>query len=238
MRKLTLLLLLAFTAAAQTSEVSYEPKNLAGDRANRAINFIRDIMGGRGQILWEPVLRQVVIKGSKDDVAQVLQLLQKYDVPEARKPEAAKQIEYTIHLVGASDTGNRGAAIPPHLEAAIQQMKAAFPYKEYRLLETLPFTARGRSTEYSGILSTSAVGTNVNYFYKCSITFPTVLDEGKTVGSEFSFFVTIPGASEKAGEVGIRTELQVKEGQKVVLGKLKLDGGPDAIFLVVTVRLS
>jgi len=51
-----------------------------------------------------------------------------------------------------------------------------------------------------------------------------------------SFYVTIPNPSGKNGEVGIRTDLQIREGQKVVLGKIKLDNGDDAVFLVVTVK--
>jgi hypothetical protein len=236
MNKIIILLLAVASAVAQNTDVIYEPKNLTGDRANRAVNFVREIMLGRATVLWEPVLRQAVLRGGKDEVAQALQLLQKYDVPDPRN-QRTYQVEYTIHLVGAfnSERPNRGVPMPAELADVVKQMKGSLLYKDFRLLETIPLVVQGHSTEYSGILSTSAVGTSQRYFYKCSVSFPTVRDDGKTVGSEsFTFFVTIP---EKAGEVGIRTQLVIKEGQKVVLGKIKLDGSDDAVFLVITVKL-
>ena len=67
-----------------------------------------------------------------------------------------------------------------------------------------------------------------------------LLEDGKTVFTPtFSFTVEIPSPSSgaKAGESGIASELTVREGQKVVLGKIRLDDGDNAVFMVVTVKI-
>src|SRR6266478_9370375 len=99
-----LMLLLAASGFAQPEKQSeevekpFEPKYLQGDRANRAINFVNNIMAGRARINWDPVLRYGVISGRADRVAHAEELLRKFDAPE--KP--AKTFEFTIYLVGAS----------------------------------------------------------------------------------------------------------------------------------------
>jgi hypothetical protein len=46
-----------------------------------------------------------------------------------------------------------------------------------------------------------------------------------------------PTSGSKAGESGIQSDLTVREGQKVVLGKIRFDDGDNAVFLVVTVKI-
>ncbi|MBI4906887.1 MAG: hypothetical protein HY820_24880 [Acidobacteria bacterium] len=244
MTRLMLAVLLATHLLAQTTEAMFEPKNLTGDRANRAIRFVSDIMGARTHILWEPVLRQVSIRGSKDDVALALDLLRKYDVPEPKRPEQRTHlIEYTIYLVGAYNSPTpRGGALPADVDVAVKQMKGTLGYKAYRLLDTIPISTRnsGSDTAISGLLPAQAMGSSAKYFFRTGLGSPRVMEDGKTVNTpDFHFYVSIPvKPEEKPGEVGIRTDILVKEGQKIVLGKIRLDNiGDDAFFLVVTVNV-
>jgi hypothetical protein len=223
-------------------EKSFEPKYLQGDRGNRAIQFVSRIMAGRARIEWDPVLRQVVIFGSADHVAHAEELLRKFDVPEVRKP--AKTFEFTIYLVGAyvDPASTRGGPMPADLDSVVKEMRSACAYRAFRLLDTIPVSTRttSRMTEYDGILPVTAVGAGTRYFYKVLIDSPQLLDDGKTVLTpEFKFTVDIPSPSSgvKAGESGIRSDLTVREGQKVVLGKIRLDDGDNAVFLVVTVKI-
>src|ERR1051325_195918 len=118
-------------------EKAFEPKYLQGDRANRAINFVGGIMEGRVRIHWEPVLRQAVIVGSADHVAHAEELLRKFDVPEVRKP--AKTFEFTIYLVGAylDPAHTRGGPMPADLDSVVTEMRGAFAYKSFGLLDAI-----------------------------------------------------------------------------------------------------
>jgi hypothetical protein len=237
-----LMLSLAVNGFAQEVEKGFDLKYLHGDRADRAIRFVAGIMAGRARINWEPVLNQVVIIGSADHVAHAEELLRKFDVPEVRKP--AKTFEFTIYLVGAyvDPPQTRGGPMPADLASVVKEMRSAFAYKGFGLLDTIPVSTRttSRMTEYDGILPRSAVGTNVQHFYKVFIDSPQLLEDGKTVLTpEFKFTLDIPSPTSgaKAGESGIRSDLTVREGQKVVLGKIRLDDGDNAVFLVVTVKI-
>jgi hypothetical protein len=239
---LTLMLSLAVNGAAQT-EKSVELKYLQGDRANRAINFVNEVMGGRVRLVWEPVLRQLMIVGKTPVyVAEAEALLRKFDVPETRTP--SKTLEYTVYLVGAytESTPPRGGPMPAELDSVVKEMRAAFAYKALGLLDTIPVrVTQNGITDYSGILPIGAVGISTKHFYKVHIDSPQVQEDGKSVSTRsFAFTVEVPAASTglKAGESGIRTDLTVREGQKVVLGKIRLDDqNTSAVFLVVTVKV-
>jgi len=238
-----LMLSLAVNAFAQPDvEKTFEPKYLQGDRANRAFEFVAKIMIGRARIQWEPVLHQVVIVGGADHVAHAVELLRKLDVPEVRKP--AKTFEFTIYLVGAylDPAQTRGGPMPADLDPVVREMRSAFAYKSFGLLDAIPVSTRSSSrlTEYDGILPRAAVGTSLQHFYKVFIDSPQLLEDGKTVLTpEFKFTLEIPSPTSgaKAGESGIRSDLTVREGQKVVLGKIRLNDGDNAVFLVVTVKI-
>jgi hypothetical protein len=229
-------------AQVESVEKPFELKYLQGDRANRAINFVSGIMAGRASIHWDPVLRQVVIIGNADHVAHAEELLRKFDVPEVRKP--VKTFEFTIYLLGAypDPALTRGGPIPADLDSVVKEMRAAFAYKSFALLDAIPVNARSTSgvTEYEGILPSAAVRSALKYFYKIVIGPPQLLEDGKTVMTPgFRFTVDIPNhaSGAKAGETGIQSDLTVREGQRVVLGKIRLDDGDSAVFLVVTVKI-
>lgn len=251
MSRIVFLLMLSVAASGFAQTEKQEPekifqfKNLRGDDANRAINFVDKIMAGRARIVWEPVLRQVVIVGNPDHVAHAEELLRKFDVApvsEPRKPE--RSIEFTIHLLGAylepSDTA-RGGPVPAGLDPVVKEMRSAFAYKTFRLLDAIPVTTRpNRRTEYSGILPSAAVGTSLKHFYKIVVDGgPQIMEDEKTIATQIKFTVDVPNEASgtKAGETGIGTALTIREGQKVVLGKIRLDAGDNAVFLVVTAKI-
>lgn len=243
---LTLMLSLAVSGVAQTEkpvERMVELKYLQGDRANRAINFVREIMIDRVRIIWEPTFRQLMIVGKTlDHTVQAETLLRKFDVPETRSP--SKTLEFTIYLIGAypDATPVRGGPMPVELDSVVKEMQAAFAYKSLGLLDTIPVrVTEGQQTQYSGILPGGAVGSSIKHFYRVQIDHPQVQADGKTVSTPgFAFTVEVPAESTglKAGESGIRTDLTVRAGQKVVLGKIRLnDQANSAVFLVVTVKV-
>src|SRR5579859_4917073 len=155
-------------------EKSFELKYLQGDRANRAVQFVQRIMAGRTRIEWDPVLHELIIFGNADHVAHAEELLRKFDVPEVKKP--AKTFEFTIYLVGAyvDPAQTRGSPMPADLDSVVKEMRGAFNYKGFGLLDAIPLSARptSRMTEYDGILPRAAVGTNIQHFYKVFIDSP------------------------------------------------------------------
>jgi hypothetical protein len=246
---MTLMLSLVGSGFGETEkpvEKMVELKHLEGDRAQRAVNFVREVMGKRVRIVWEAKLGELmIVGGTADSTEQAEGLLRKLDVPEVKTP--SKTLEFTIYLVGAfmDPTHVRGGPMPVDLDPVVKEMRSAFAYKSFGLLDTIPVrvteSATHRTlTDYSDILPEAAVGMSTKHFYKLHLDSPYVQDDGKTVSiQEFGFTVEIPaGPGVKAGESGVRTELTVREGQKVVLGKIHLDDqDTSAVFMVVTVKI-
>jgi hypothetical protein len=245
---ITLLLSVVACGFGQTEkpvERMVELKHLQGARANRAVAFVREVMAGRVRIVWDPQLEQLmIVGGTADQTAQAEALLHKLDVPEAKTP--SKTLEFTIYLVGAyMDPAHvRGGPMPEVLDSVVKEMRSAFAYKGFGLLDTIPVratesTTHNTATDYSDILPATAVGTSLQHFYKVHLDSPYVQEDGKTVSiRELGFTVEIPAGPGGKGESGVRTELTVREGQKVVLGKIHLnDQDTSAIFLVVTVKI-
>jgi hypothetical protein len=248
MNKLLILLALATVPQALSQEAkqevqkSYEWKHLQGDKVNRAVMFTKDLMAGRVRIVWEPILRQLAVVGSADNVAQALTLLQKLDVPDVT-PQP-KNIAIMVYVVGAylDASHTRGSPLPSELDSVEKEMRASFAYKGFGMWDQIPMTARNGSsvTEYSGILPASSVGTSAKYFYKLTLSSPRLQEDGKTITiPDFRFTVEVPSLAtgKKQGESGVRTDLIVREGQKLVLGKIRLDDQDSTAFLVITAKI-
>lgn len=224
-------------------EKSFEWKHLQGDKANRAVLFVTNLMAGRVRIAWEPVLRQLLIIGPSAHVAHAIELFQKLDVPEL-VPQT-KNVELMIYVIGAylEASRTRGSPLPGELDAVQKEMRASFAYKGLGLWDQIPIAVRAGSagTEYNGILPASAVGTSLKHFYKVVLTHPRIQEDGKSIMiSDFKFMVDVPSnaTGNKQGESGIRTDLIIREGQKLVLGKIRLDDQDSTAFVVITAKVT
>jgi len=220
-------------AAQERVERFYEPKYLGGDRANRVINLLTQL--GKARLIWDSVLKTVWIQGSPQDVAEIEALLKRFDVPEAEAPR--HQLRLTIHMVEGSPDPSRNAPLPPELEAVVKQMKDTFSYKGFRLFDTILMHGVARLT---GILPGIPTGTNENYFYELGCKGIRFSQDGKNaeiLGFGFQVKVPVSPGAKEFGVSGISTDLTIREGQKLVLGKIKLDKTENAVFLVLSAKI-
>jgi hypothetical protein len=130
-----------------------------------------------------------------------------------------------------------GGPIPAEIESTVATLKTTFPYKSYSLLDALSLRTRaGSSAETSGQLG----GSRVTNFQVRSATVEgdsgmiridhlhAVLRVLHTIGNKQEFLDT-----------GINTDVvDVKEGQKLVVGRSSLDGPGKALFLVLIARVA
>jgi hypothetical protein len=200
-------------------------------------------------------MKVLAISGSTDSVAAAETAIRQLDI-------APKNIELTVHFVVGSDQANlAGNAVPQDLRDVIAQLKSTFAFKEYRMLDVLTLRTRsGSPAETSGILSTAAAP-RLSVF---SIRSATVSEDGGTVRIDrMHAGLRIPlinraaavaanlapghpdrlaAADGNLGKVeyrdtGIDQDVDVKEGQKVVVGRSSLEGPEKALFLILTARV-
>jgi len=243
MNKFALVLLLGGLAAAQTKppepgrrSITYEFKNVDIDRAAEIVSFVGQLSENRVMIQLNGPFKTAIIQpnGPPEVMEQTLELLKRYDVAPAPPP----RVEFVAYLVWASVRyGNPpGQPIPAAIEAAVAEMKKTFAYTDYKLLDTVSTDVRHHAEIENILPGASSAGTAYSYTINYGNT--AVSNDGKTVNvNPFRFSLRIPSGGTYLS-TGITTDLAIHEGQKLVLGKVRI-GLDDSvnIFLVLTVKV-
>jgi hypothetical protein len=191
-------------------------------------------------------LKTLSISGSADKVAAVEAAIKQLDV-------APKTIELTVYFVVGGDQPNlAGGTVPQDLRDVITQLKGTFGFKDYKMLDALTLRTRaGSSADTSGILNAA----NPPRMSQFSIRNATVSEDGTTIridrmhaGLRIPFTRREGVAADAKGAAnaqrsieyinsGIDQDVDVKEGQKVVVGRSSLEGPQQALFLILTAHV-
>jgi hypothetical protein len=179
-------------------------------------------------------MKSLVISGSPDKVAAAEAAIKQLDV-------ALKNIDLTVYFVVGGDQANlEGGAVPQEIRDVITQLKGTFTFKEYKMLDVLTLRTRaGSGADTSGILNTG----NPPKMSKFSIRNATVSEDGTTVridrmNAGLKIPVVLPaGKGVEYTDSGILQDVDVKEGQKVVVGRSSLEGPQKALFLILTAHV-
>lgn len=193
------------------------------------------------------VLQVVVLKGQPDAVSAVEQTIRTLDVPgSAANP---KDVELTIYVIGASDKPNAlaGTATFPDLVPVIKQLRAIFPYRDYQVLSSmLVHSSEGRAGINDGLMRSISDTGNYPTTYSIRYENASVAQEGGASSihlHNFQFKIHTPVRTGPPGsvlqqfDVTIATDVDLREGQKVVVGKANVDNSDLALFVVLTARL-
>ncbi|MBI3951735.1 MAG: hypothetical protein HY314_14900 [Acidobacteria bacterium] len=188
-------------------------------------------------------LKVIAVSGRRELVAAAEEAIKRLDVP----PPAVKNIELTVYLLVASEQAVSPNGTPSELQGVINQLKGVVAYQHFRLLETLVIRSRdGESGHVSGVVPTSSTEvppTFYNLSYKASLTSD---DKERVIRiDKMNLAVRMPVATGPASEkepqyqyqdTGVSTNIDVREGQKVVVGKptsMSTTGGSKSALIVV-----
>lgn len=194
---------------------------------------IRNLLSNFGvEIRVDPQMKVVTLSGHRANVTTAEEAIKQLDVPGA----AQKDVELTVYFVLGSDAP-MGSAIPADLQSTVTTLKSTFPFKNYGMLDILSLRTRagvpastsgqlsqGRLTSFSvNSASLEGDGTMIQLNrLQAGLKIPVVDKEGKT-----SFVDT-----------GLQTNVvDVKEGQKLVVGRSSLNGPDTALFLVLIAKV-
>jgi hypothetical protein len=225
------------SSTAQTADLApgvrlYQPQNLTPDRAERVAVFVRNLISFPSfGLSWDNVPHAFVMRGLKTEQLDTVEaLLKRFDVPEPR-------VELTIYLSRASNapSGPAGNPVPADLKSAIDEMKGTLNYARYSLWDAIVLQPKGNGGETKGILPDNPSGKPYMYTVTYGLYGGTPA-EGKTLNlSNFTFSIKMPEADI---ESHIRTDVAVREGQKLVLGKIRLLQFTNAdLFLVLSTKV-
>jgi hypothetical protein len=152
---------------------------------------------------------------------------------------SVKNVELTVYLV----SGVQAPAtddVPQDLVTTVKQLHSLFPYKGYKLAESFILRGRGSGEQATNEGVLSGTGLHYRFFYfnlRLSREKPYMLHI-----DNLSFSISGPpsyGADGKQRNntvAAINTNLDLADGQKIVVGKSSINS-TDALFLVIVPKV-
>jgi len=175
----------------------------------------------------------LLLTGSPEQISGMESLVRRLDTT----PAPEKNIELTVYLLTASDSSGASQNVPPQLEPALKQLRSIFNYKSYQLLDTI--FMRNRTLERGSTLgflsppeseAKSPIAIGGNYSFTYSHSYLTHDEKGDLIHLDNVSLQIGHGSS-------ISTNIDLRPGQMVVVGKSNLGTGGAALIAVVTVRV-
>jgi hypothetical protein len=189
-------------------------------------------------------LGTIAVAGAADAVAAVEEVVRQIDVPRPTSQRRAdRNIEFVAHLILAQHTTGGGLdPVPAELDPVLAQLKGLLTYRSYGLIDTaLLRTRESAGTSTNGTIR--AVPPNLKSgFYGLTLNRIGLSsdDKGRLIGAAVHLqanLVEMDGSKELHHEGNIDTTLDLREGQKVVVGKANIDGSQSALILVLSAKV-
>jgi hypothetical protein len=205
------------------------------------VNHLRDLLNIPGvRVVADNEMHVLVISGSPEAVASLEELAKKLDFAPP-SPPPAPNVEVTVFLVfGSAEV--KADEIPAELTSTVKQLHTAFGYKSYRMADS--FAVRGRDGE--GAHANGVVG-NTHGTYRFSYARASVSTESPRIIriDRLDMGLKVENITKNSNPLvqvnpmdsGLNTSIDVREGQKVVVGKSNVNGTDEAMILVITARV-
>jgi Bacterial type II/III secretion system short domain len=195
---------------------------------------VADLLGLMGFVIrGDNGMHAVVVRGTAERQAEAQRLINELDQPRAGAGE--QDIETTVYVVAASDGPGSGAQLPSPMEPVVKQLRALFTYSSYQVLGTILMRSRDEQhAGTTGLLKNQQTGSD-HKALRCYLNYRASVDQRRQIVhlDDFQFKVDSSGA----WTADFVTSLDLREGQKVVVGKNNIDDGSSAIFAIVMARI-
>jgi ethanolamine utilization microcompartment shell protein EutS len=184
----------------------------------------------------ERQLKVLVLTGPTAAVQTAEAALKQLDLPSAGQ----KDVDLTVFfVVGRNDNEGSGTAVPQELQSTVAALKQTFPFKNYELLDALALRTRaGSGASTTGQVASSRLTT----FNVRSVNLEPdgmIRIDGLRAAIRALQNVGQSGGSQYVDVSGVSTDVvDVKEGQKLVVGRASMAGPDRALFLVLIAKVA
>jgi hypothetical protein len=210
---------------------------------NGILRTVRDLAPGSNMLISTDS-EHIILSGSKEVVTGFEEIIKQLDVP----PPAQNNVEIDAYMVIASAHAENRNPIPAELDPVVAQLKGLFTYKSFRLLDSFVLRARsGERGENSGSVQPSSPapeGAKISYRFEFN---KVRVDKGEAARlvrfDGLHLNINAPVGLDAKGELRwsgaeIRTDVDVPEGKKVVIGKTSgIEGADSALILVISAKV-
>ena len=223
---------------------------------NVSVNDLARLLAPWGAtIVPDTGTRALAVVGPASAVEAIEEAVKKLDVP---RPAPAfvriKDVELTAYFLLAKRQASEAADLPPALNEVVAELKKVVDYKSFHLMSTaIVRTADGQGGGANGaVADTNDPFRSFELGYRRLIIIPqenqtvvhldhlnfrsngTIATDKATVDSAHTFLTS-------HGEIGVLSEIQtdidLPEGQKVVVGKTSYGSSDSALVLVLTAKV-
>jgi hypothetical protein len=199
-------------------------------------NQLFPLLSFMGALQANQEMHALAVSAPASSMAAIEDAIKRLDVPTA----APQNIDLTVYVVGGDDDTAAVAPIPKELTSVVEQLKNNFPYKAYRLWDVLTLRARTgqvvSTNSFGGFGEPNANGSTA-VSTRLQIHSTTIAGDGTIRINRLETVHKVLGARGLSTQVGITTDVDIKEGQKVVVGK-QSTAPNQALFLVLTARVA
>jgi hypothetical protein len=177
----------------------------------------------------------ISVRAPATSMSAIADAIKRLDVPQV----GPKNVEWTIHVLVASDQSETLRPVPSNINAVVEQLKGMLPYKQFYLLDTLFGTiADGNFINLNG---------GVRGLSPAPAPGSTARDTGYQFGAKLSIGNGDPvSASVRASQLNFRlnggdtqvmiaTDVDIPAGKQVVVGKST--SGDRAYILVMSAKI-
>jgi hypothetical protein len=180
-------------------------------------------------------MRVLAVDATQETMSAIEDAIKRLDVPAA----APVNIDLTVYLLVGHEAEAAGGAVPKDLEPVVTQLKNAFAFKSYSLLDVLAMrtrTGQRADTASSGGAIPGNNGQLQPVTTRLHIDTASVGSDGTTIHiNRLQSRIDVP-VNNNYQNLSIETDIDIKEGQKVVVGRLGISKD-QAVFLVMTVKI-
>jgi hypothetical protein len=220
MRRLVFLtLVLAASLCGQDVVKVFTVKPANTDRIRRTLEMVV----GKEHVAAEAGSSTLVVTTASALMPSVEQVVKDLDV----LAQPAQNVELTFYVLrGSKEPEADAGPLPAELEPTIKQLKSTFAYQSFRLIDTI--FIRGRSGQFADVSGRAEAFKGVQSHYRLRVS-PSVSSNDRPSQIRLNSLQFNLGGP---GVLDIDADVDIKEGQKVVIGKSGLEGS--ALILVAT----
>ena len=176
----------------------------------------------------------LVVRAGQDVMPAIEQIVRQLDSAAAQ----SKNVELTFYILqGSREALPDAGPLPAELESTIGQLRSVFAFQGFRLLDTA--LIRGRDTREASVsgqlmmMKNQSTPAPVQYHLWLQ---PSIVADAKPPViriDRLRYSNNLPDAP----PVGFDASVDIREGQKVVIGKTGMGGGQSALILIAIGRI-
>jgi hypothetical protein len=187
--------------------------------------------------------QMIGVSAAPQVMAAIEETIQRLEDGAATPPAPrARSVELTAYVLEALTVAAPGMSVPPQIEAIVAQMKNTYPYAGYRLADTLIARATADGVASFAIDAVSEAGLSpygkVTYNLSAQNATVSAVDGRDVVRlSKLRFRAKIPGTDTASSRVEVEANIDVGDGQQVIVGKSGTGQTGNALILVLAAKI-